>query len=78
MMASCDRQQNSLHIKELTYLRFTSFVAVIVQVKILHVEIFDVASSPCATWKTQDIFFFLLSFLLLVGFFHPASKSTQQ
>lgn len=56
---TCDQQQwqihpNSLHINQLTHLRFTSLVAVIVQVEILQVgEIFDVtlsfASSPCAT-----------------------------
>lgn len=56
--SSSDRFTKSL----LTYLRFTSLVAVIVQVEILHVgEIFDVtlsfASSPCATWSwhTQKI-----------------------
>lgn len=52
VISSSDRFTNSLH--EPTYLRFTSLVAVIVQVEILHVgEIFDVTlsfiSSPCAT-----------------------------
>lgn len=45
---------NSLRVDEPTYLRSTAFAAVIVQVKILHIEqIFDVAlsvaSSRCAT-----------------------------
>lgn len=58
-----DQQQwqihpNSCHTNELTYLHFTSLVAVIAQVEILHVgQIFDVtlsvASSPCAPWSRQ-------------------------
>lgn len=69
--------QHSLRVKELTYLRFTSFVAVIVQVEILHVqEIFDVtlsvASSPCATWSREaQKTSFLLSLILLVRIKRP-------
>lgn len=94
---TCDQQQweihpNSLHINELTYLRFTSLVAVIVQVEILHVgEIFDItlsfASSPYATWswQTENIccrtysystFFFLSILCSLWYFIRHQKKST--